>query len=278
MSKVWFVTGANSGIGAGIVNAALQAGNRVVATGRSIEKLRAAFPNADDRSLALVELDVTEEGQAYSAVAKAVELFGVIDVLVSNAGFCVLGNFEDLSAADFERQLATNFYGAVHVLHAVLPVMRKQRSGHVFMISSVAGGVGMSQCSAYSASKFALEGLSMAVAAEVEQFGIDVTVVEPGFFRTSFLNQNNYEAVDTRIDDYAAEGSARDSYAAYDGNQPGDPGKLGQALLTIEAMEEPIKLFVAGSDAIGMLKPVAEKRLGAITAQTELSSSTDGTF
>ncbi len=278
MSKVWFVTGANSGIGAGIVNAALQAGNRVVATGRSMDKLRAAFPDADDQSLALVELDVTDEGQAYAAVAKAVALFGTVDVLVSNAGFCVLGNFEDLSAADFERQMATNFYGAVHVMHAVLPVMRQQRSGHIFTISSVAGGVGMSQCSAYSASKFALEGLSMAVAAEVRQFGIDLTIVEPGFFRTSFLNQNNYQAVDTRIDDYATQGSARDGYAAYDGNQPGDPNKLGEALLTIEAMDEPVKLFVAGSDAIGMLKPPAEERLRAISAQVALSHSTDGAF
>jgi len=278
MSKIWFVTGANSGIGAGIVNASLKAGNRVVATGRSMDKLRAAFPDANDQSLALVELDVTDEGQAYAAVAKAVELFGTIDVLVSNAGFCVLGNFEDLAAADFGRQMATNFYGAVHVMHAVLPVMRQQRSGHIFTISSVAGGVGMSQCSAYSASKFALEGLSMAVAAEVEQFGINMTIVEPGFFRTSFLNQNNYEAVDTRIDDYATQGSARDGYAAYDGNQPGDPAKLGEAVLTIEAMDEPLKLFVAGSDAIGMLKPPAEERLRAIVAQVVLSYSTDGTF
>ncbi len=278
MSKVWFVTGANSGIGAGIVNAALTAGNRVVATGRSMAKLRDAFPQADDRSLALVELDVTDEGQAYAAIAKAAELFGTVDVLVSNAGFCVLGNFEDLTAADFERQMATNFYGAVHVMHAVLPVMRQQRSGHIFTISSVAGGVGMNQCSAYSASKFALEGLSMAVAAEVEQFGIDVTIVEPGFFRTSFLNQNNYQAVDTKIDDYATIGSARDSYAAYDGNQPGDPAKLGEALLTINAMDKPLKLFVAGSDAIGMLKPPAEERVNAISAQVELSHSTDGAF
>ncbi len=278
MSKVWFVTGANSGIGAGIVNAALTAGNRVVATGRSMAKLRDAFPQADNRSLALVELDVTDEGQAYAAIAKAVELFGTVDVLVSNAGFCVLGNFEDLTAADFERQMATNFYGAVHVMHAVLPVMRQQRSGHIFTISSVAGGVGMNQCSAYSASKFALEGLSMAVAAEVEQFGIDLTIVEPGFFRTSFLNQNNYEAIDTRIDDYATEGSAREGYAAYDGNQPGDPAKLGEAMLTINAMDKPVTLFVAGSDAIGMLKPRAEERLRAISAQVELSHSTDGAF
>ncbi len=277
MSKVWFVTGANSGIGAGVVKAVLAAGDKVVATGRNLGKLRNAFPE-ESASLLLVELDVTDKAQAVGAVTKAVECFGRIDVVVSNAGFCVLGNFEDLSAADFERQFATNLYGAINVMHAALPTLREQRSGHIINISSVAGGVGMAQCSAYSASKFALEGLSQAVAAEVEQFGIDVTVVEPGFFRTNFLNQNNYEVVETEIADYAKEGSARDSYAAYDGNQPGDPFKLGQALITINGMANPLKLFVAGSDAIGMLKPVAEERVAAIGRAVELSNSTDGNF
>lgn len=276
MSKIWFVTGANSGIGAGIVTAALQAGDRVVATGRSLGKLHAAFPAGESDALAFVELDVTDEAQAKAAVAKAVELFGRIDVVVNNAGYCVLGNFEDLSASDIQRQLDTNFFGTVHVLHAALPVLRQQRSGHVINVSSVAGAVGMNHCSAYSASKFALEGLSMAVGAEVERFGIKVTVVEPGFFRTSFLNQQNAAVVETTIDDYAAQGSARDSYAAYDGTQLGDPLKLGEALQAIVAMEAPPKLFAAGSDAIEMLRPAAEERLRAIDGNVELSRSTDG--
>lgn len=276
MSKVWFVTGANSGIGAGIVTAALQAGEQVVATGRSLEKLRAAFPDGESDALALIELDVTDEAKAAAAVAAAVERFGRIDVVVNNAGYCVLGNFEDLSASDIQAQLATNFFGVVHVLHAALPILRRQRSGHVIIISSVAGAVGMNHCSAYSASKFALEGLSQAVGAEVERFGIKLTVVEPGFFRTSFLNQQNAAVVETTIEDYAAQGSARDAYAAYDGTQLGDPLKLGEVLLAIVAMESPPRLFAAGSDAVEMLRPAAEARLKAIDASIALSRSTDG--
>jgi NAD(P)-dependent dehydrogenase (short-subunit alcohol dehydrogenase family) len=275
MSKIWLVTGASSGIGAGIVKAALQAGERVVATGRSMEKLRAEFPEGEHDSLALIELDVTDKEQATAAVADAVERFGRIDVVVNNAGYCVLGNFEDLTAADFGRQLDTNFFGVVHVLHAALPVMRKQRAGHIINISSVAGAVGMAHCSAYSASKFALEGLSMAVAAEVERFGIKVTIVEPGFFRTDFLNKRNAVVIDSKIKDYAGHGTTREAYAAYDGTQLGDPLKLGHALLEIAAMETPLKLFIAGSDAIEMLRPAAEDRLRAITRNVDLSCSTD---
>lgn len=277
MSKVWFVTGANSGIGEGAVRAALDAGDRVVATGRNLEKLRATFPETDNR-LALMALDVTDEDQAKAVVASAVERFGRIDVLANSAGFCVLGFFEDLSVADFHNQFATNLFGAVHVMHAVLPIMRRQRSGHVINISSVAGGVGMTHCSTYSASKFALEGLSMAVGAEVERFGIHVTVVEPGFFRTKFLDSKNAEVVESRIADYASGGSAREAYDAYDGAQLGDPLKLGRVLVQIVGMEAPLKLFVAGSDAVAMLKPVAEERLRAITGALDLSNSTDGSF
>jgi NAD(P)-dependent dehydrogenase (short-subunit alcohol dehydrogenase family) len=274
-SRCILITGAGSGIGAGIVKAALQAGDTVVATSRNMEKLRTEFPEGEHDSLALMELDVTEKEQAKAAVAAAVERFGRIDVVVNNAGCCVLGNFEDLSATDFQRQLNTNFFGVIHVLHAALPVMRKQRAGHIINVSSVAGGIGMSQCSAYSASKFALEGMSMAVAAEVERFGIKVTVVEPGFFRTNFLNDRNAEFVDSKIADYADQGAMREAYAAYDGNQLGDPFKLGRALVQIATMDTPLKLFIAGSDALEMLRPAAEARLRAITGNVELSRSTD---
>lgn len=276
MSKVWFVTGANSGIGSGIVTAALRAGDRVVATGRSLDKLRAAFAEQEGDALALVQLDVTDAAQASAAIQAAVAHFGRIDVVVNNAGYCVLGNFEDLGVAEIQRQLATNFYGVVHVLHAALPVLRQQRAGHVINISSVAGAIGMSHCSAYSASKFAVEGLSMAIAAEVERFGIKLTVVEPGFFRTRFLDQQNAAVVETVIEDYASQGSARAAYAAYDGNQLGDPQRLGEALLKIVAMEAPPQLFAAGSDAVAMLRPAAEARLAALDGNLALSFSTDG--
>jgi NAD(P)-dependent dehydrogenase (short-subunit alcohol dehydrogenase family) len=274
--KTWFVTGANSGIGAGVARAALAAGHRVVVTGRNMEKLRAAFPNGDDAALALIQLDVTDAQQAKSAIVKAVERFGRIDVLVNNAGNSVLGNFEDLRVADFEKQLNTNFYGVVHVLHAALPVLRKQRAGHIINISSVAGGVGLVHCSAYSASKFAVEGLSMAIAAEVERFGIKVTIVEPGFFRTNLLDARNAEVIDSTIDDYANDGTTSETWATYDGTQNGDPLKLGHALVAIAAMDEPPKLFLAGSDAVDVLLPVAQARVRAIEENRVLSASTDG--
>ncbi|WP_449467036.1 SDR family oxidoreductase [Stenotrophomonas humi] len=276
MNKIWFVTGANSGIGAGIVKAALDSGDTVVAAGRNMERLQSAFAGIDSDRLALVQLDVTDKTQAERAIDDAVTRFGRLDVVVNNAGIAILGYFEALSTSDFERQLAPNLYGVINVLHAALPVMRKQRAGHIINISSMAGAAGGKQGSAYSASKFALEGLSMALAAEVEDFGIHVTIVEPGFFRSKLLDTSNAGFIDTDIGDYDTGASARETWAPYDGTQNGDPLKLGKALVKIAAMDEPLKLFLAGSDAVAGLLPVVEERLKAIKDNRELSSSTDG--
>ncbi len=183
MRKVWFITGAGSGIGAGIAKAALKAGDRVVATARDLDRARNALRDIANEHLAFVRLDVSDEAQAKAAVEEALKRFGRIDVAVNNAGYSVLGNFEEMTTAEIEREFATNFYGVTYVMRAVLPVMRKQRSGHIINISSLAGLVGFKHCSAYGATKFAVEGLSLSVAMEVAQFGIKVTVVEPGFFR-----------------------------------------------------------------------------------------------
>ena len=183
MSKVWFVTGASSGIGAAVVKAALQAGDRVAATARDLEKLRAAVGEPASDRLAFVQLDVSSEAQAKTAIDAAVGKFGRLDVLVNNAGYSLLGNLEAFTTTQIERQLVTNFYGVLYVMRAALPVMRRQRSGHIFNVSSLAGVMGFRQCSAYAASKFAAEGLSLSAAQEVEPFGIKVTLVEPGFAR-----------------------------------------------------------------------------------------------
>jgi NAD(P)-dependent dehydrogenase (short-subunit alcohol dehydrogenase family) len=278
MSKVWFITGAGSGIGAGTVKVALRAGDRVVATGRNLDKVRNALRDAAGENLAFVQLDVADEAQAKAAVEEAVKQFGRIDVVVNNAGYSHLGNFEEMSIADLERQFATNFYGVVYVMRAALPDMRKQRSGHIINISSVAGVVGLKHCGAYGASKFALEGLSLSVATEVEQFGIKITVVEPGFFRTDLLDARNIRWGNNTIGDYAAEGSVEAMWSPYHGTQPDDPAKLGDALVRIAAMENPPKLFVAGSDALAMITPAIEERLQATRAYEELSRSTDGSF
>ncbi len=278
MSKVWFITGAGSGIGTGIARAALKAGDRVVATGRNLDKVRGAFRDVMSDNIAFVQLDVADEAQAEAAVAEAVKRFGRIDVTVNNAGYSLLGHFEEMTVPELEHQLATNFYGVVYVMRAVLPAMRKQRSGHILNISSVAGVVGFKHCSAYAASKFAVEGLSLSVAAEVEPFGIKVTLVEPGFFRTDLLDDRNVKWPGNAIEDYAAEGKPKDVWSAYNGTQQGDPEKLGEALVKIAGMTNPPKQFHAGSDALAVARPALEARLQEIKDYEELSRSTDGNF
>jgi NAD(P)-dependent dehydrogenase (short-subunit alcohol dehydrogenase family) len=278
MSKVWFITGTGSGIGTGIAKAALRAGDRVVATGRNLDKVRRALSDVESENLAFAQLDVADEARANAAVEEAVKQFGQIDVAVNNAGYSLLGNFEEMTTAEIEGQLATNFYGVVHVMRAVLPVMRKQRAGHVINISSMAGVVGFKHCAAYAASKFAVEGLSLSVAAEVERFGIKVTLVEPGFFRTDLLDDRNAKYPRQAIGDYAVEGNAQERWSAYNGTQQGDPAKLGEALVKIASMSNPPKQFYAGSDAVAGIRPALESRLQEITKHEALSNSTDGSF
>jgi len=278
MSKVWFITGAGSGLGTGIAHAALRAGDRVVATGRNLEKVQHAFPGVAPENIAFLALDVTNEAQAKTAIDEAVKRFGRIDVLVNNAGYSLLGNFEQMTAAEIHLQFATNFYGVVHLMHAALPVMRRQRSGHIINISSVAGVVGLKHCAAYAATKFAVEGLSLSVAVEVEQFGIKITLVEPGFFRTNLLETHNVRWVTKIVEDYAPEGTAHDMWAKCHGTQPGDPAKLGDALVKIAAMPNPPKVFVAGADALDMITPAIEERLRESRANETLSKSMAGEF
>ncbi len=183
-----------------------------------------------------------------------------------------------MTTAEIQQQFAPNFYGVVHGMQAALPVMRRQRSGHIINISSVAGVVGLKHCAAYAATKFAVEGLSLSVAAEVEKFGIKITVVEPGFFRTDLLDAHNVRWVSKVIEDYAPEGTAKDMWSPYNGTQPGDPEKLGEALVKIAAMQNPPKVFVAGSDALSVITPAIEERLRESRVNEMLSKSTDGSF
>ncbi|MBB3398812.1 SDR family NAD(P)-dependent oxidoreductase [Rhizobium sp. BK060] len=277
MSKVWFITGVSSGIGAGIARAALLAGDRVVGTSRNLAKARDALHDVASDNLALVPLDVTQEAEVKSAVGEAVARFGSIDVAVNNAGYCLLGNFEETTLPEIEAQFATNFYGVVHVVRAVLPVMREQRSGHIINIGAAAGVIGLQHCGAYSATKFAIEGLALSVGIEVERFGIKFTTVEPGAFRTDLLDGQNVRYVpQSGIEDYAGEPTSQATWAPYHGVQPGDPDKLGEAIATIAAMKNPPKTFVAGTDALAMIMPGIEERLRDMRTHESLSRSTDG--
>ena len=270
--RVWFITGAGRGMGVNIAQAALGAGHAVVATGRDPEAVTNAVGENDD--LLVVELDITSPASAEAAVQAASEELGRIDVLVNNAGNFFAGFFEELSPEQFEAQLTTNLLGPLNVTRAVLPVMRKQRSGHVVTISSTAGIVGQEFCSAYAASKFGLEGWMESLRYEVEPFGIHTTIVEPGFFRTDLLTKESTAYADLSIDDYAERtAQTRPAWEAMSGKQTNDPTKLAKALLTVVDQEEPPLRWVAGADAVAAVEQKAHELLAQVDAYRELSSS-----
>jgi len=275
MSKTWMITGAGRGIGAEIARAALANGDRVVATARKLSQLQDTFAGADPERIALVELDVADEAQAAPAVAAAVERFGRIDVLVNNAAYGLLGRLEEVSSADIARQFAVNVHGVLHILRAVLPTMRRQRGGHIMNISSIAGITGFDGASVYCASKYAIEGLTASLALEVAPLGIKVTAVEPGFFRTEFLDPSSVRYGATAIDDYAALGSVEQAYGAYKGRQLGDPAKLAAAVVELAGMASPPRQFLAGSDALAMANTALDARRTEMAAFEALTVSTD---
>jgi NAD(P)-dependent dehydrogenase (short-subunit alcohol dehydrogenase family) len=270
--KVWFITGAGRGMGVDIVQAALAADHAVVATGRNSKAVADAVGEADD--LLVVELDITSLVSAEAAVQAAVERFGRIDVRVNNAGNFYAGFFEELTPEQIARQIATNLTGPMNVTRAVLPVMREQRSGHVVSISSTAGIVGQEFCSAYAASKFGLEGWMESLRFEIEPFGIHTTIVEPGFFRTELLTKESTAYADLSIDDYAERtAETRPAWEAMSGQQPNDPVKLAEALITVVDQEQPPLRWVAGADAVEAVEQKANELLAQVDAYRDLSSS-----
>jgi NAD(P)-dependent dehydrogenase (short-subunit alcohol dehydrogenase family) len=263
--KVWLITGAGRGMGVDITKAALAAGNSVVATGRNPEAVTKAVGEADD--LLVVKLDVTNQQDAEAAVRSAVDRFGSIDVLVNNAGNFYAGFFEELTAEHIERQLTTTLIGPMNVTRAVLPVMRNQRSGHVITISSSAGLVGFEFGAAYAASKFGLEGWMESLRPEVAPFGIQTTIVNPGFFRTELLTPGSATFAPPSIDDYADRRAGQiEWWTAQNGRQSGDPARLAQALLTVASEEPPRRRFIAGADSIGS----AEQKVADLQADIEI--------
>jgi NAD(P)-dependent dehydrogenase (short-subunit alcohol dehydrogenase family) len=273
-NKVWLITGTGRGLGLYIAKAALGAGYKVVATGRNPEKIKHAL--GEHAELLVVKLDITSSEDASAAVEAAVDRFGRIDVLVNNAAGFNAGYFEELTMEQIEQQLATSLFGAMKVTRAVLPVMRKQRSGQIMSISSTAGLVGFEFCSAYSASKFGIDGWMEALQTEIEAFGIDTIIVNPGFFRTELLSEESTNYATPVIDDYQERTTHQmQQWRATNGKQPGDPTKLAQALITISAQEKPPRRFIAGADAIGIAENLITILQQQIEAFRELSTSLD---
>ena len=272
MSKVWLITGAGRGMGLDLAKAAVACGHRVVATGRNPEKLAEAV--GESAELLVAKLDITKPADAQSAVKSAIDRFGRIDVLVNNAASFYAGFFEELTPEQMERQLATSLIGPMNVTRAVLPVMRKQRSGRIISISSSAGITGFEFCSAYAASKFGLEGWMESLQAEVHPFGIQTMVVNPGFFRTELLTEDSTNYAEPSVEDYSERRAQQlEVWKSYNGKQSGDPSKLAKALITLASLPELPRRFIAGADAIGTAEQKVAVFEQQINAYRELSTS-----
>jgi NAD(P)-dependent dehydrogenase (short-subunit alcohol dehydrogenase family) len=273
--KVWFITGAGRGMGADIARAVLAVGHAVVATGRDADRITAALGQSE--SLLPFKLDVTSRSDAEAAARAAVDRFGRIDVLVNNAASFYAGYFEELTPEQVDRQLAVSLIGPMDVTRAVLPMMRRQRSGHVISISSSAGlAAGFDFVSAYAASKFGLEGWMESLQAEIAPFGITTTIVNPGFFRTELLTEQSTNYAEPSVADYdERRGPLLEYWNSQNGKQTGDPAKLARALLTIAGQEPPPRRFIAGADAIATTEQKIADLQAQIEAYRDLSISLD---
>src|SRR3954464_9390413 len=276
MSKqVWFITGAGRGMGVDFVRAALAAGRSVVASGRDRERVSKVLGTSSD--VLAVTLDLTSAADAEAAARTAVDRFGRIDVLVNNAASFYAGYFEELTPAQIDRQLAASLIGPMNVTRAVLPVMRRRRSGHIISISSSAGlADGFEFVSAYAASKFGLEGWMESLQAEIAPFRIATTIVNPGFFRTELLTEQSTNYAEPSIEDYDERRAQQlEFWKAQNGLQTGDPAKLARALIMVSSQEPPPRRFIAGADAIATAEQKVADLKAQIDAHRDLSTSLD---
>ncbi len=272
-SKVWFITGASSGFGKAFAQYAVSQGYNVVATARRQEKLEQLAKAASEQILP-ISMDVTKREEIKNTVQKAIEKYGKIDVLINNAGYGIVGALEETPEKELRSQMETNFFGAVAVTQEVLPYLRKQKSGAIVNISSMGGNMSFGGFSAYSASKFALEGASEALAQEVAPFGIKTMIVEPGAFRTDFAGDGFRHM--PKIEAYnEIVGGTRDFAKEMDGTQEGDPLKAAKAIdIALQSDKTPLRLQL-GEDAINAVKEHAEHLLNELKTWKEVAINTN---
>ncbi|WP_409179824.1 oxidoreductase [Amycolatopsis sp. VS8301801F10] len=265
--RVWFITGASSGFGRVLAHTVLARGEKVVATARDPRALQ-------DLKTVTARLDVTDPASVETAVNAAIGAYGRIDVLVNNAGHGLVGALEELTDAQARQVLETNVFGVLNVTRAVLPHLRAQRSGHIVQLSSVGGVVGNPGHALYATSKFALEGMSEALAGEVAPLGIRVSLVEPGPFRTDFAGRSM--TFSEPIADYAntPAGRMRRQFSAQDGAQPNDPVKAAEAILKlVDTPDAPLRLPL-GPEAVTRIRAKLEQQLADLAAWEEVSLDT----
>ncbi|WJL94658.1 SDR family NAD(P)-dependent oxidoreductase [Microbacterium sp. ET2] len=272
---VWFVTGASRGLGLALVRHLLASGGRVAATSRSAERLRTSLSDLDSDRLLALEVDLVDQDAVAHAVSQTLEVFGHLDVVVNNAGYGFLGAVEETTDADVRAMLDVQVNGTWNVLRAVLPAMRAERSGHILNISSILGLLAFPGWGLYCAGKFALEGMSEALAAEVADFGIRVTIVEPGYFDTDFLTSRSLQQAEHPIDAYPAIRDMIATHQAMPGTQLGDPARAAAAIQTIaERGDGPLRQQL-GTDSSGFARDRAASLAAEIEIARELAVTTD---
>ena len=269
----WLITGCSKGLGLSLARAVLARGDRLIATARRVETLSALEATAPERVLALA-LDVTDPDAVDRVVAAAISRFGAIDVLVNNAGYGLAGAIEEISDAEARAQIETNLFGALNMTRAVLPGMRARRRGHLLQISSVAGFAATPGLGLYNASKFALEGFSEALAQEVAEFGIRVTIVQPGPFRTDWAGPSLLTPA-RRIADYAGTAHRTiETLNGYSGRQPGDPDKAAQAMIAVVESERPPLRLPLGDLALSRIRGKLKTTAAELDAWDGVSRAT----
>lgn len=272
--RVWFVTGSSSGFGRALSEAVLDHGDRLVATARDVDDIRALTSQGDERALAL-PLDVTNATAAKEAVNKAVAHFGQLDAVFNNAGYGHVGAIEELSEEEIRQQVEVDFFGVVNVTRAALPHMRKQRSGHFVQMSSLNGVEPLPGGAFYTAAKFAVRGFSESLAGEIGHLGIKVTVVEPAPFRTRFLS-NESARWSRPMDDYdASVGQVRRRLKQMDGKQPGDPARAAQAIIEVVEAENPPLRLPLGQIALDHIRAALDAEARELETWAHLSATTD---
>jgi NAD(P)-dependent dehydrogenase (short-subunit alcohol dehydrogenase family) len=270
--KTWFITGASRGLGFSFAREALEAGDRVVATARKVESLASLAAHGAERLLAL-PLDVLDRGEIEASAKAALDAFGHIDVLVNNAGYGLDGALEENSEAEVRHQMEVNFFGVIWLMQAILPSMRARKSGHIVQISSVAGVGGFPSLGMYCASKWALEGLSEGMAGELAPFGVKMTIIQPGAFRTDWAGDDSMIR-SARMDAYEFLTPQRERMRTMSG-QAGDPDRAAKALLEICDMAEPPLRVVFGRDANANAIGITEARLANWKTWQAFGAATD---
>ncbi len=279
MSNVWLITGTSTGFGRDLAIAALENGDRVAATARKPEVLADLTDKYGDRVLAL-KLDVTKPNEIAQAVKAAHETFGRLDVVVNNAGFGIFGAFEEITDAQFREQYETNVFGVNNVIREVLPILKAQKSGWILNVSSIVGLVSPPGMSAYGSSKFALEGITEALAAELKPFGIKVVLVEPGAFRTAFGATGVPKGANP-LPGYEETSGGTIGWLegmVANGTAPGDPKKAAQAMLKVMEQENPPLRLLLGNDALAMFRQKNEALVSNINALESVTTQTDFAF